>query len=470
MSEHLNEHSVELYHQQRLPAGELMEADAHLSACPSCRMHLKKLERTGAAIEQLRTGLDLEEALEPEHPHYAQFTAYAEHRLDEVDREIMDSHMEICAQCAEVMRELRAFVIAPAPIVEERLAEKKAGPSISLRDRFTSFWSAQTEWMSWQFAGAAAGLLLLAGVSAAVWLSLKRTPQESEVARVTPSPVLEQQPSQLNPPASPATTPAVASTANTSNNINVQQAPPSSKERTPSTNASIDGGAYATVALKDGGRAITIDGKGNINGIEGLSEADRQAVRKALVTERVEAPSTLASLVGSVGVLRGGNSEGISFPILNPVGTVVMTERPVLRWGRLEGATSYVVSVFDRNFKRVAISQPQPGTEWTVTTPLARGSAYTWQVTALRNGEEVTSPAAPAPEAKFMVLDEGQAARITRAREAYSDSHLTLGTLYASAGLLDEAEREFQLLLKENPQSPVARKLLDSVRALRTSK
>jgi hypothetical protein len=46
---------------------------------------------------------------------------------------------------------------------------------------------------------------------------------------------------------------------------------------------------------------------------------------------------------------------------------------------------------------------------------------------------------------------------------------LTLGILYAQSGLLDDAEREFQALLRANPQSPLVRKLLRIVREKRRS-
>jgi hypothetical protein len=45
-----------------------------------------------------------------------------------------------------------------------------------------------------------------------------------------------------------------------------------------------------------------------------------------------------------------------------------------------------------------------------------------------------------------------------------------LGVLYAQAGLLDDAEREFSALLRANPKSEVARKLLSNVRATKSAK
>jgi hypothetical protein len=38
------------------------------------------------------------------------------------------------------------------------------------------------------------------------------------------------------------------------------------------------------------------------------------------------------------------------------------------------------------------------------------------------------------------------------------------GVFYAQAGLLDEAEREFSVLLNANPKSPVAQGLLQSIK------
>jgi hypothetical protein len=62
------------------------------------------------------------------------------------------------------------------------------------------------------------------------------------------------------------------------------------------------------------------------------------------------------------------------------------------------------------------------------------------------------------------VIDQAKMNEIDRARHAYGSSHLTLGLLYAEAGLLREAEQEFRLLQKANPQSEIARKLLRQVR------
>jgi len=66
--------------------------------------------------------------------------------------------------------------------------------------------------------------------------------------------------------------------------------------------------------------------------------------------------------------------------------------------------------------------------------------------------------------ARFRILDETRADELAKARRAYASSHQTLGLLYQQAGLLDEAALEFQALLKNNPDSALAERLLRQVR------
>jgi len=114
----------------------------------------------------------------------------------------------------------------------------------------------------------------------------------------------------------------------------------------------------------------------------------------------------------------------------------------------------------------VIASSPQVSvTSWTTTLP--RGKVYAWQVKATKDGQEITWPRPPAPQAKFRVIDQAKANELARAKRAYGSSHLTLGLLYADAGLLKEAEQELRLVRRANPNSELATKLLREVQALR---
>jgi hypothetical protein len=106
------------------------------------------------------------------------------------------------------------------------------------------------------------------------------------------------------------------------------------------------------------------------------------------------------------------------------------------------------------------------GAEWTPPAgALAHARAYVWQVTASRGSDAITAPAQDAPEACFEVLEDREARELDAAQRVAGDSHLALGVTYARAGLLEEAEREFRLLLEENPASATAQKLLRDLRA-----
>jgi len=61
------------------------------------------------------------------------------------------------------------------------------------------------------------------------------------------------------------------------------------------------------------------------------------------------------------------------------------------------------------------------------------------------------------------VLTPKEAAEVEAGAAQYRGSHLFLGLLYGREGLLHDAEREFRSLAEQNPDSPVARRLLASV-------
>jgi hypothetical protein len=62
---------------------------------------------------------------------------------------------------------------------------------------------------------------------------------------------------------------------------------------------------------------------------------------------------------------------------------------------------------------------------------------------------------------KFIVLSATSAQELEQLRKARS--HLALGVFYAHEGMLQEAEREFQILAQENPQLVAAKTLLRQI-------
>jgi hypothetical protein len=224
------------------------------------------------------------------------------------------------------------------------------------------------------------------------------------------------------------------------------------------------------LSLTDGGGRVWLDGQGKVAGLEGLPSAWRRAVESVLVARRVDKPAVLEALSRDTEMLLGGPEEAGGAVIVGPAGSVVESDRPSFRWRALRGETSYTVAVYDGRYELVAKSDRLSATEWTCPLALRRGATYTWQVTAFRDGKTIVSPSPPAPEARFRVLGQAAAGELKRARRLYPASHLTLGVLYARAGMVEEAEREFRALAEANPDSAVAEGLLRSVRGWRRAK
>ncbi|MGB7925089.1 MAG: zf-HC2 domain-containing protein [Pyrinomonadaceae bacterium] len=472
MPEHLSTQKVERYRKLLMSPGELLEADDHVAQCETCRLLLLDEQRARSAFSSARTELRAVARAKPEHTSYEALASYVDGEADEVDREIVKSHLEMCAACAAEARDLLVFKAALANETEASMTTQAASQArAGGRKPTASWWRLPFGMSPLQAAGTAFVALLFAGIIAAVWLRRETASQSTptELARQ-----VEQMPVTIGQsPATQQPTP-VAPVNNQPSNANqseaLQPTAPSRERPTPrpAQRLAPPSSQNETLALNDGAERITLDREGNVKGLESLPPSYQEAARRALTMQSVETSPALSELGGRGGTLMGGgSSSGVSFPVLSPVGMVVRSERPVFRWGQLEGATGYSVKVYDANLRKVADSPLLSGTEWKSSQPLVRGGVYVWQVTAKRDEAEVVSPAAPAPEAKFKVLDEAHAAELEQAEQKYPDSHLTMGLLYARAGLLEDAEREFQALVRVNPDSQVARKLLRDAQAKR---
>ncbi|HEY6546326.1 MAG TPA: zf-HC2 domain-containing protein [Vicinamibacteria bacterium] len=201
----------------------------------------------------------------------------------------------------------------------------------------------------------------------------------------------------------------------------------------------------------------------SLAGLESLPATEQRAIRLSLQDGVVEPPARLADLSSRPEVLMGEPEEG-SFRLLEPLGTVVVTDRPSFRWQPLAGAESYTVSVFDEAARRVAESPSLHDTSWTPSEPLERGRVLVWQVRARSGAESLTTPVPPDPPARFRVLEAETAQVLERAAREHPASHLLLGLLYAQAGARTEAERHLGLVEPADPYAEVARRTRERLR------
>jgi hypothetical protein len=220
--------------------------------------------------------------------------------------------------------------------------------------------------------------------------------------------------------------------------------------------------------LRDGDREIVVSRTGAVRGIEAIPDNLRQPIRDALLSQKLRKPELLNEIVSNQGVARGNNEKKSTFRLLRPGRNVIAEDQPGFEWQAVEGASNFEVQIADSRGREVAKSGqlPASATQWSPVTPLRRGVIYSWAVIAIINGQTVTSPAPTEPEMKFKILEASKMRQLEQLR-VRGFSHLALGVFYAREGMLAEAEREFQLLVKDNPASQIAASLLRAVQLWR---
>ena len=438
MSEHLSQTQLAGYSGRTLNPQELLAVDNHLASCDVCH---QRLTRTlpGAAKPAISQSF---ESGGPFHLDYKQhLEPYVDGTANDIDREIVDSHVALCSQCATDLGDLLAFKQQPVAAItgDARTSSrwKQWLPQWSLRPN--PVWAM----------GAVVAVFTL--VMVALWWNTYRTSQRveraesgsptSEASEERPSPAPTEHTTQKN--ASPNPSPV--------NGANVVTSP---REE-------------PLIALNDAGGQITVNQRGRLEGLQELPPDLRESVERALATRRLRASPALTGWSTGAGNLRGELDKQSTFAPLDPTDVVIETDRPTFRWRALEGARQYIVTLYDAKLRQVGSSGPVTGTEWTTQNPLERGVTYSWQISASRDEKTVVSPKPPLPEARFRILDQRAVATLAKLKESAGSSHLVMGVFYWKHGLIEKSEREFQALAEANPNSTAVAELLASIRALR---
>jgi hypothetical protein len=431
--EHLTQKQIVDYSRRQIPAAELLSIADHTAGCEVCRRRIGGAQNGDAAFFELRSQVFEDIAETSTHLTPAQTAAYVDHDLSGEALQMASDHLTHCNECVLAVADLRAFRNEIAPSLD-REYQPATVPVVPVKEGrrsvfgFLPFRVAPAP----AFAGVTLAVLVLALIGWVVW----RNRQQQPSPQIAETPTTPSQPA----PQQPEPTPAQS-----------QAAP------------------VVVAQINDGSSALTLDKDGKLSGADNLPPNYQTLLKNALSSGRVEKSSQLQGLTRPPSSLMGANNDAHAFSVVEPMGTVLLTAQPRFRWAAMQGATSYVVEVYDESFNLVTSSPQLTTLDWITTTALPRGHTYSWQVKATTDGETITSPRPPAPQAKFRIVDQARANEIAKARRAFGSSHLTLGLLYADAGLLHEAEQEFRLLQKANPNSDLARDLLRQVQALRRS-
>jgi hypothetical protein len=425
--EHLSQNQVEDYCVKQLRSAELLSVSDHLQECGECRRRIECAMNGDAAFLAVRSEVfgEAEESSSPypvrTHPTDEQTAGFVDGKLAGEELQMIADHLTHCEPCAVTVDDLRAFRIQIAPSLDREYRPTSVpGPTEGWWKRTLASLPAIFGRSPQLALSAAMTVLLLVMGGWLIWRASQEQEPKQEIA-VAPAPP---------PQPAPSPVPVVAK-------------------------------------LNDGDGQLTLDQEGNLSGADELPAAYQSLLKAALTNQQIAASSELKGLARPPSSLMSTDKQGDDFVVIEPVGRVVMTDRPTFRWSRLDGATSYVVEVYDSTFNLVATSPELAGQTWAATQSLSRGRIYSWQVKAIKDQHEIKSPRPPAPQAKFRILDQAKNSELTKAKQAYASSHLVLGLLYAEAGLLSEAEREMRALQKANPDSEIASRLLSRIEGMR---
>jgi hypothetical protein len=439
LSDHLTQSQIGDFGRHRVPAAEWLSLVDHLAVCEACRLKVEEAVDGEAAYLALRSGAidESETRLAPgerAHLTFEQMAGFIDGAIAGEDLQLVEGHLTWCEECETEVDDLRAF---KDRVVPERERENQLSPVyVSTESRWHRLVAAVISFRPKSPAlafGTALATLLLAVTG---WLVWQKWRAQREMM---------------------ASHPVVATAGSSQSLSNAKAVSPTAKPESATE--------MIIARLNDGRGQVTLDREGKLSDVDALPPAYRRMIERALTNQRLERSPLLAGMRRPEITPRGeADARNGEFSVIEPVGTVTLSDRPTFRWSRLDGATGYVVEIYDEKFNLSLTSQQVIDSLWTPAQPLKRGAIYYWQVKPTKDGRTFKSPRPPAPQAKFRVLDETRANELERARRDYGSSHLTLGLLYAKAGLLDEAESEFRALLKANPDSALAQRLLKQVR------
>lgn len=485
-TDHLSIDQIERFALRVLPAPDLSVIAEHLNVCPSCLRSFREVHQRNKEDAPFAFTLAPEIWFKNEHLEYEQLAAYLDSVLEVEEREIAEVHLRACERCQDSVQSLREFrrQIAPemsvsyAPVIKAK--ERDAHPPV-------------LGWLRWQWTPAyvAAVIVIAACIGVlALFIGYDKTKinQQANLRVPVNNSNAANARNELN--ANLQLGGSVDASANTqiaqpSNNSEDRvatvrdtprsAAPPAPRFKSPKrtvttnmANAFIANTLPPAIKLHDGETVLSINEAGNVVGLRDIAPANAEVVKEVLLSQNITKPTDLAPVISERGTLRGGPAGEQSFKLLSPAQTVIANVRPILKWEAMPGATNYRVYVGDASNHEVARSGELASsvTAWTPQVSLPRGKVYSWSVIATVNGNEVTAPAASAPEMKFKVLSNESFQELMSIQSG-TRSHLVLGIFYTRAGMLDEAEREFRLLVEQNPRSPLALKLLHSVQSWR---
>jgi hypothetical protein len=414
--EHLAEKELREYGENSVSPREFLRRQTHLETCPECQRRLDEmLPNLGIAETEMLFNALKENPADEFHLNYDEhLQPYVYQTIDAVTHEIVESHVEICAECREDLRDLLSFHESLETDRQLREATRK------------SWWTDLAKWLNRpsprQVWLAMAGILLFVGIAGFSWIYYFNQPKE----------IVQTQVNQENTNLPKTTTAQVNQNLAVNTNQNKELTNQNKALPTP---------------------AATIKPSPANAENQSASELPEEPKMANLVL-----PKFLKDLrINEAGVLLGNNdSPTQQISVISPNTQVIRDSSPVLSWKSAPNVENYEVAVFDEDDNRLAKAENFKGNLWRVPK-LAKGKIYQWQVTgkAVSADGQITNFLG---KGRFYVVSQRDESRIAQAKNA-----LERGKAFAEAGLLKEATNEFRQYLKQNPNSENAKKFLRQV-------
>ncbi len=444
MTEHLSTEIVERFHQEAVGTDDRRVIYDHILKCEPCRQRIVDSRSEAIALQALSDHFLPANDDEPYHLDYEVIEAYVENRLDKMGRSTAGLHLEVCAECSAEATDLRDSLKTLRTASFTQSANRQSVPE--RRPRLGRLPALSTPLRISAIVAVAVFVVIAAVVA---WRLKAGEPGQEPAggkdlrAESKPTPIQSSTPD-----------PGVGSPP-------LRNAGPSPERLAESTpNKRLNKSLSEALVLNDGPNRVTLDKSGKLVGLEALPRESQQAVKVALLAQTVQKPDVLNELARAEVSPRAPGGDEDSVRVVYPANTVIAEDKPILEWAPSKTAEAYRVEVGDSGFRQVAKSGDLPATSraWTPAVPLKRGMVYTWVVREVKKGVLSTS------QGKFKVIEDEKLKELNLLK-TNPQSHLALGVFYACEGMIAEAEREFQALVKENPRSPLARKLLKKIQS-----
>jgi len=231
-------------------------------------------------------------------------------------------------------------------------------------------------------------------------------------------------------------------TSATSGTPSVRSAPKVALQDGPTTIVETPSGLATLEAIPDPVAGVAIDGE-RIGPRQ--VERDRGAVRWPAGQAHPDVPT------GSIDV-----------ELVDPCLTAVVETTPSFIFQPIPGAVRYSIRIFLGS--KLVAEQSSDETQFTLEVALEPGQEYRWTLTGhSQDGREITIATAGDFAATFRVLSDGERERYLGALAEDSDSKLHRIRTSAKFGLAAEAERQAKALLADNPDSGLARSIVDKL-------